>query len=102
MVRGAQACKDNGSFADGCNGLYLQVKHNGSSKSWIFRFTFNGKRKEMGLGPVKNVSLVNARQISAELMAKIKQASSFNLITERKKDKANKLAVINKKIIPLM
>ena len=42
----------------------------------------------MGLGSDKNVSLLNARQISAELMAKIKQAPSFNPITERKEDKA--------------
>ena len=31
-------------------GLYLRVSPTGS-KSWVFRFQFDGKRRDMGLGP---------------------------------------------------
>jgi hypothetical protein len=40
--------KEPGYYADGQN-LYLQVSASGS-KSWIFRYRFNGKQREMGLG----------------------------------------------------
>jgi integrase len=49
-----------GYFADG-NGLYLQVSTSGS-KSWIFRFSNAGKRREMGLGPLHTISLAMARE----------------------------------------
>ena len=38
-----------GYDADG-GGLYLQVT-DGGAKSWIFRYSMTGKRREMGLGP---------------------------------------------------
>jgi len=40
--------------------LYLQVSDSGS-KSWIFRYTLNGKNRHMGLGPAHTVSLADAR-----------------------------------------
>ena len=49
-----------GYYADG-NGLLLQVSPSGS-KSWIFRFSKEGKRREMGLGPLHTVSLAMARE----------------------------------------
>ena len=52
--------KTPGYFHDG-GGLYLQVAPAGS-KSWIFRFSLAGKRREMGLGPYPRVSLAAARQ----------------------------------------
>ena len=36
-----------GMHSDG-NGLYLLARK-GGAKSWIFRYTFDGKRREMGL-----------------------------------------------------
>lgn len=48
-----------GYHADG-GGLYLQVSKT-RSKSWIYRFSFGGKRREMGLGPYPAVSLSRAR-----------------------------------------
>ena len=45
-------------------GLYLQVAPAGS-KSWIFRFSLAGKRREMGLGPYPGVSLAAARQLAS-------------------------------------
>ena len=48
-----------GYYGDGA-GLYLQVSK-AITKSWIFRFTFSGKQREMGLGPLHTVSLAEAR-----------------------------------------
>ena len=51
--------KEPGYFLDGA-GLYLQVSSSGS-KSWIFKFTLNGRPREMGLGPVHTIGLAEAR-----------------------------------------
>lgn len=56
--------KEPGYYADGGN-LYLQVAP-GGSKSWIFRFTQDGKTREMGLGSVSTFSLAEARERAAE------------------------------------
>src|SRR5215469_11319576 len=42
-------------------GLYLQVKP-GGARSWIYRFTLNGRTRDMGLGALADVSLVKARE----------------------------------------
>lgn len=46
-------------IADG-GGLYLQVMP-GGSKSFLFRYTLNGKAQTMGLGSINAVSLAEAR-----------------------------------------
>jgi len=51
--------KRPGYYLDG-NGLYLQVS-SGGSRSWIYRFTLNGKTREMGLGSVSAFTLSQAR-----------------------------------------
>lgn len=48
-----------GYYGDG-DGLWLQVAA-GGTKSWIFRFSRNGQRKEMGLGPLRLVDVAGAR-----------------------------------------
>ncbi|WP_307718601.1 tyrosine-type recombinase/integrase [Massilia violaceinigra] len=48
-----------GYYGDGA-GLYLQVSKSGT-KSWIFRFTFAARQREMGLGPLHTVGLADAR-----------------------------------------
>src|SRR6516165_3951034 len=42
-------------------GLYLQIKP-GGARSWIYRFTLNGRTRDMGLGALADVSLVKARE----------------------------------------
>jgi hypothetical protein len=42
-------------------GLYLRVSATGT-KSWVFRFQLDGKRRDMGLGPYPDVSLARARE----------------------------------------
>lgn len=42
-------------------GLYLQVSRSGT-KSWVLRYTLNKKTRDMGLGPLADWSLAEARQ----------------------------------------
>ncbi len=53
-----------GMYADR-DGLYLNINKNGT-KSWIYRYQLNRKRREMGLGSLKQLSLKEAREESAE------------------------------------
>lgn len=53
-----------GYYGDG-EGLWLQIAK-GGSKSWVFRFTFNGKRREMGLGALHTIGLADARAAARE------------------------------------
>jgi integrase len=53
-----------GYYADG-GGLYLQISNSGA-RSWIFMYTLFGRRREMGLGPLSQVSLAAARKEAAE------------------------------------
>jgi hypothetical protein len=48
-----------GKYADG-GGLYLAVAPSGAKK-WTFRFLWNGRAREAGLGSVDSVSLADAR-----------------------------------------
>jgi integrase len=62
-MRVARATKP-GRYADG-GGLYLQVSQSGT-RAWIFRFMRNRAARHMGLGPVHDVSLAEARTIAGE------------------------------------
>jgi len=59
-----KALKAPGRHADQ-NGLYLQVNRTGT-KSWIYRYQIKGKRREMGLGSLKQLSLKQARDAAFE------------------------------------
>ncbi|MCF3948550.1 MULTISPECIES: Arm DNA-binding domain-containing protein [Acidiphilium] len=50
-----KAAKESGRYGDG-DGLYLVVTARGS-KSWVCRVQKNGKRRDIGLGSVKEVPL---------------------------------------------
>lgn len=64
-------------FGDG-DGLYLQVAP-GDTKSWLFRYTLNGKAREMGLGAVGDapdgVPLAKARILASEARAKLRSGT---------------------------
>src|SRR6478672_10356772 len=62
-IRVARASKP-GRYADG-GGLYLQVSRSGT-RAWIFRFMRNGAARHMGLGPLRDVSLAEARTKAGE------------------------------------
>jgi len=51
-------------------GLVLQVTKSGN-QSWLFRYDFQGKRREMGLGPLHTVSLAEAREIARQHRQKL-------------------------------
>ena len=57
------ATAQNGLHADG-NNLYLNVNTSRNSKSWIFRYSIQGKRREMGIGSASLISLSEARNIA--------------------------------------
>ena len=56
--------KEPGLHPDG-KGLYLKVTPSGS-KSWVFRFQLEGRRRKMGLGPYPDISLAEARKQAEE------------------------------------
>ena len=55
----------SGFHPDGGN-LYLRVRGTGS-RSWVFRYKIAGKVFELGLGPVANRSLSQARDLAAKM-----------------------------------
>ena len=69
-----------GMHSDG-NGLYLCVKPSGT-KSWIFRYQVNGRRREMGLGALEYLEPVKARAEAAGLKAKVSEG--IDPLDERK------------------
>jgi len=59
-ARMVKALDQPGAYADG-GGLYLRVRTDGS-KVWTFRYMRDGRAREMSLGPVRVVSLKDARE----------------------------------------
>ncbi|MCK5666692.1 MAG: integrase arm-type DNA-binding domain-containing protein [Thiotrichaceae bacterium] len=82
-VRYIKSLKIPGRYSDNLNGLYLQVTKTGL-KSWIFRYSRNGKRREMGLGRIDHLDLVDARKKASELSFQVKQDKTFDPINQRK------------------
>ncbi|MEK9673082.1 MAG: Arm DNA-binding domain-containing protein, partial [Rhodospirillaceae bacterium] len=62
-----------GKYEDG-GGLRLVVSKTGAKK-WIFRFTINGKRREMGLGSYPVVDLEDARAKATECRRLVKDGT---------------------------
>ena len=59
-----KSLKKPGKHADR-DSLYLNITK-GGNKSWIYRYQLDGRRREMGLGSIKNVSLIEARELAAD------------------------------------
>ena len=55
-----QSLTKPGRYCDGM-GLWLSIRPDNGSKSWVFRYYWNGRRRIMGLGPVHTVNLAEAR-----------------------------------------
>jgi integrase len=71
-----------GWHGDG-RGLYLQVTENG--RSWVYRFQMNGRQRYMGLGPVADVSLAEAREKA--LAARKLRLEGVDPLQERQRQK---------------
>src|SRR5262245_30053906 len=61
-ARTVATVKKPGRHADG-GGLYLVVDESGA-KRWVFLFRFGGPHKEMGLGGLTRVNLMEARRLA--------------------------------------
>jgi hypothetical protein len=59
----ASNLKEHGRHADG-GGLYLFI--DATRRRWLFRYTWRGKAKEIGLGSARALSLAKAREKAAE------------------------------------
>ncbi|MBE0705018.1 MAG: tyrosine-type recombinase/integrase [Afipia sp.] len=73
--------KSKGRFADG-NGLYLVVDPSGA-KRWVLRTMVRGKRRDIGLGGLKLVSLAEAREKAAEFRKMAREGG--DPVAERRK-----------------
>lgn len=76
-----RAARNAGRYGDG-DGLYLVVTATGS-RSWVCRVQKDGRRRDIGLGSAKKVSLANARQLAGEVRAQTQ--AGIDPIAERKK-----------------
>ncbi len=86
--------KTPGMYPDGAN-LYLRVEQGplGPTKSWLFRYVIGGRHRYMGLGPLRDVPLADAR--TAALAARQQLRDGHDPIEVRKARIAeNRLASI--------
>lgn len=74
--------KDPGRYGDG-DGLYLVIAPRGS-KSWICRIQKDSKRRDIGLGSTKKVSLALARTRAAKVRGQVE--AGIDPIAERRKE----------------
>ncbi len=59
-----------GKHADG-GGLWLIKREDGGGQ-WVLRFTIHGRRREMGLGSIVDVSLKEAREAAERWRAAVR------------------------------
>jgi integrase len=82
-ARTVETIRGTGLHADG-GGLYLSTTNGG--RRWVFIFRWDGKRREMGLGSARDVSLAKAREAAAAARAAL--AEGRNPIDERETNRA--------------
>ena len=70
-----------GKYADG-GGLWLHKRQDGGAQ-WFLRVTIHGRRREMGLGSVSEVSLKEAREAAEKWRAKVRD--NIDPIKERER-----------------
>lgn len=77
--------KKPGRYADG-HGLYLLVERSGA-KRWVQRLVIQGKRCDLGLGPVSLATLAEAR-VQAEANRRLARAGGDPLHEKRERREA--------------
>jgi integrase len=80
--------KKPGYYGDG-GGLILRVADSGS-KVWLFRYKTQGRVREMGLGPIRDVSLAEARE-SAREARRLRRAGIDPIDAKRQRQAAARL-----------
>lgn len=71
------------------NGLYLQVSKT-ESKSWLYRFQLNGKRRWAGVGSYPEIGLKDARIRAAEMRMMV--VNGIDPIEKKQEDKREAIA----------
>jgi integrase len=75
-------------------GLYLQlmrsVSNDAINKSWLFKFELHGKRREMGLGSLRDFTLAEARQRHRVLRQQV--SDGIDPLAERRRRDAERVA----------
>lgn len=66
------------------NGLFLHVRPSGAKK-WLQRYTYNGRRREIGLGSAKLVSVATARKNAHQNLVLVSEG--IDPIEDNKQDK---------------
>lgn len=79
-----RSLREPGRYSDG-DGLFLDLRGPGKG-SWVLRVQANGKRQDIALGALKNLSLADARDAAYEIRRKL--AQGVDPIAERKKQRA--------------
>src|SRR5262245_57887529 len=76
-----------GMWADG-RGLYLQVRQgaNGLTRSWVYRYTVDGRQHWMGLGGYPDVSLAQARRKAQD--ARASRAEGVDVLAAKRAQRA--------------
>src|SRR5262249_45897018 len=72
------------------HGLYLQVTNNGAGRSWVFRYSMNGRQKYIGLGPAHTITLAEAREKA--LAARKLRLENIDPLAERQRQKQTLIA----------
>jgi integrase len=92
-IKGIARLTDKGRYGDG-RGLYLQVVPNKQGKklirSWLFRYQVGAVEKVMGLGPLDDVSLDQAREIARQQRELLRQG--IDPVAHRDKQRAERVA----------
>jgi integrase len=86
--RKVETLKQPGMHGDG-GGLYLQVTEGADGtprKSWLFRYAVGGRERQMGLGPLSDVPLAEAR--NRALAARELRRAGKDPIAEREAERA--------------
>ncbi len=80
---GAKALTAPGRYSDG-DGLELLIGRSGA-KSWVVRVQKDGKRRDIGAGSFKKVSLADARKRAERIRSQIE--AGIDPVAERRKEK---------------
>lgn len=84
-ARFVQTCNTPGRHSDG-NGLYLSIDPDAKRRRWIYLYSLNGRRREMGLGSADEVGLAEARRAADAARALVRR--DVDPITEREERRA--------------
>jgi hypothetical protein len=78
--------RQDGFYRDG-GGLYLQVAGGGQHKSWVFRYTIDGRERRMGLGSYDDIRLDAVRELRRQCREDI--LKGIDPIEKRKEKKVD-------------